>query len=523
MNEWRIDSRITPYCGEYIKGKGYYNSNTGKYVTRKYEWMGIPVPKRFIRYEFEVFDDVDLIECFGLKLYERVSSFISYIYRKSFIQINSNTHIYVSNKDLSELLGENSYRGIILKLKELKHISVRSGKRSKYDANKRLMYVELNSKFFNSIKRVRYVQNRQLYNSLLRRVGNSELTKDRYIQYELEVIKCLELNPKYSKDDIVNLRLNNKLNQLRVDYQNLDLLSNRESKSVLKNLCIKGDSWVENYRKVYQSGIEREYDFFIDSLESLKLGEYEGLLFKDEFSKRMYNPLNLGFKELRKLVLLDGEPLVELDIKNSNISFLYLVLLILNDEVSIKGKGIEELRDKLGGIVNGDEFINMYRSSILEGNDDFYSEVGKALYRKEDIDSTERKYVKKLVLKGLNTNALFEKDFDKYGLDYDGFMKLVFGVKAYRFIEYIKSHNLFNTHYDGNKLSFLELHENMSKLLMRIEVIVIKILLDRLIKEGVKYINLFDGIMIKGSDVDKVMDIINEEMGVFRCIRFTTK
>lgn len=65
-----------------------------------------------------------------------------------------------------------------------------------------------------------------------------------------------------------------------------------------------------------------------------------------------------------------------------------------------------------------------------------------------------------------------------------------------------------------------EMFKNMSKILMFMEVIVMKGIWDELIKRGIAYISLYDGMLIKKKDRFEVMDICsNYLINDFDCIR----
>ena len=148
MNEWRIDNIVTPDCGEFVVGKGYYNSNSGKYVSRKYDWMGSKVPLKYIRYEFMCYDDVDILERFGVKFVDRVGRFLSLIYKKSLNSVDDKREVYVSHTEVAGLLGELSYKSIMKELIDVDIIRQTSEYRMKFNANKFVKFYRLRSDFF---------------------------------------------------------------------------------------------------------------------------------------------------------------------------------------------------------------------------------------------------------------------------------------------------------------------------------------------------------------------------------------
>ena len=520
---WRIDSLVFPDCGEFVLGKGYFNSNSGKYVSRKYDWMGSEVPKRYVRYEFSIYDDVDIMNDFGIALVDRVGRFLSMLYKKRMNSVSDDKYVYVSNKELSGILGEGKYKDVIVRLREKSLVSTHSGRRLKYNANKKLLYFELNNEFFGCVKRLRYIKNRRLFKYLDTKVEYKFDKENKFLRYEIDVIKRLRIDNDIDVEELVSERIKLKKNEDLNDVFNVDLLRSIDRKNLYKRLNDVENDWDEEYEKYYRKKLISDFDFFKDSIVSVKYGEYHNLMFADSFSGRMYNPVNCRFKECRSVLKLDNERLVEIDLKNSYISLLYLVFLVLNDKVSI-GIGGEEIKERLGVVTKGRLFLKEYKDIFEDNKYDFYKYVGaKLMYIEGVVSENLRKYLKRTVLSLLNTRKSFEDKKQFFGRTYEQFMKVVFMSDGYRFIEYVKNNDVFDRWYSEDVFASFKSYVNMSKLLMRMEVIVMKIVFDRLINEGIEYVSLFDGFMVKESEKDRVINIVNAEIEGFKCLRFASK
>lgn len=522
MEEWLIDGIDFPDCGEYVNGKGYYNSNSGKYVSRKYDWMGSKVPLKYIRYEFKCYDDVDILERFGVKFVDRVGRFLSLIYKKSLNSVDDKREVYVSHTEVAGLLGELSYKSIMKELIKDDIIRQTSEYRMKFNANKFVKFYTLRSDFYVAKKRIRYIRNRQLYKFLESKSTLEYENKDVYQKYEIDVLNDLTIDD-VSVKDIIDLRVKRKLDEDLNDYLNIEFLKKKEQKYLMKRLNKERNGWNEYYLRSYKMKLRYLYEHFTDSIQSVKSGDISNVVYSDLFSGRIYNPVNSRFKEIRKVLRIDGEKLIEVDLKNSYISLLYLLFMVLNDEVDL-GEGGVAIKERLGNVSKGKKFLREYEDCFISKKYDFYKKVGVKLMNIEGVvDSKMRKYLKGNVLSLLNTRKSFEYGKEFYGNSYEQFMNVVFCSDGYKFLEYIKNNDVFEMYYEKNLFKGFLSYKNVPKLLMRMEVIVMKIIFDRLIKDGFKYISLFDGFLCKESEVNQVMNSVNKEIKKFKCLEFKVK
>ena len=76
---WYIRDKKYKY-GDYIKGKGYYNEDSGKWVSRLNKKI---IVEKYIRYEFSNWDDKKILYEFGWSYVDRVGKFLFLIFKKS--------------------------------------------------------------------------------------------------------------------------------------------------------------------------------------------------------------------------------------------------------------------------------------------------------------------------------------------------------------------------------------------------------------------------------------------------------
>ena len=77
-----------------------------------------------------------------------------------------------------------------------------------------------------------------------------------------------------------------------------------------------------------------------------------------------------------------------------------------------------------------------------------------------------------------------------------------------------------NVEIDGFDLYGYESYKNISKLLMKMEVIIMRERWKELIKNDIPYLSLFDGFLIRSKDMDYVMNMMNRDYGIDNCIKF---
>ena len=136
------------------------------------------------------------------------------------------------------------------------------------------------------------------------------------------------------------------------------------------------------------------------------------------------------------------------------------------------------------------------------------------------VGEDERKYVKGLVLYLINgeINDGKRKKYLDGKYTYDEIMEIIFCKGGVEVFKLIKS-NVIDFSF-GKKYYGYSTYINMSKILMFMEVVVMKGIWDKLINSGIPYISIYDGMLVKKKDRFDVIDICNKHLvNELDCIR----
>jgi hypothetical protein len=254
------------------------------------------------------------------------------------------------------------------------------------------------------------------------------------------------------------------------------------------------------------------------------------LIYRDKnYGGRIYNIVNCVDKEFRELLRLDGEKLIEVDMVCGYVSLLYRLFKVIENENDLYNSELEkEIRNKVGN-VNGFDFINHYKNLIYEVRNeevDFYLYIYYKLFtinlfRKEKkieerkvLKKEKRNYVKGLVINIINGKDDFFKNRrfidDRY--NYKELCELIFMKNGFKCLNKLKEVEIdfkFGKNYYG-----YEKYINVSKILNLFEVEIMNEKSKLLMREDIKYISLFDGLLVKESDKDRVLKILNGNCNV---------
>ena len=496
------------YYGYYDKdNRVYYNEDSNKWVSRLNNKVII---EKYIRYEFSCYDDKKIVLDFGWSNIDRVGKYLFLIFKKSVERYKryGDKWVYLDKiNDEIKLLGNGKSKEIVNRLIELRLIESKSN-RERY--GKKIRLYKLNDGFFNCERRRVYIRNSKVIDLLNKRYNN--LDNDDFIKWEIE--SCKKLN--VIDDEKGRLRVIMRRLRKRIDSDDKELEYDYVGVRRKKEINLE---WSEDRIDDYVKRCEINFDLLKSDILSVKEGGIEGDMFrKDKFGGRIYNVVCNKEKEFRSFLRLGKSNLVEIDMRNGYISLLCRVFKGIRGDI-----GINKFDNKIKEIVgneNGNDFLDMYEEVCFKGKDriDFYEYVGiSRLGMFGKVDKDERKYIKGLVLYLLNGKVDFslKKRFidEKYNVEELG--EKIFGVSGWSCLKKIKSVELEKWEFYGFK-SYL----NMSKLLMSMEVIVMKSRWKELIKKKINYISLFDGFLVSRNEEDKVMNLMNGDFGIDNCISF---
>ena len=514
--------------------------------------------KKFEMYDFEFFGMNDIEEIFDYKRKYRVGKFISLIYKKRIRNrneedrsyLNRNGFVYVSKREIEDILGSRYYDDIIKKLSKRGIIKYRREGRNKYDYSKKLWLFKCNDSFLDSKKKrikIEYdLLNRRLdkLNDFKRKKLGLESDKreiDKFVLYELVCCSKSDLSIE-NLDEVIEKRIDNKLNELKDRISWLWLSSRKRNKELEKI------SDLENWKRKYRIELKSKYEIIIDDLKNLKNGNYielsECYFKRDNYGRRLYNLYSRVIREFREYVKIENEEVVELDIKSCMISLLYVFIKWLNNNV-IEDDLVNDVRKKLlelnnGNIENriGEDFIKKYKNvfeedGIFYGNkvenefiefDDYYDYI-RVSYGVEMWNEMSRKCFKDLLWsvlfsnkrksKGIKLNNEGIEDLELRMLESSG-KNLINDIKKIDLNNWIKN--------DGGRRKKYDRGKNVSLILMLLENRLMDLVRDELIKKEVKFISVFDSLMIKKSESKNVMNFINSRIMVIdKSLKFRMK
>ena len=509
--EWYNRNREFKY-GDYDKStKLYYNEDSNKWVSRLNKKQ---ITEKYIRYEFSCFDDRDIENHFGWSNIDRVGKYIFLIYKKT-IAINKlydREYVYLDKiNDEQRLLGYSHYRGVVDKLKELKIIKVKVGKKV---FGKSVRLYKLNDDFFNCERRTVFIRNSKVIKILDSRYN--QLSKDEFIQWEID--SCKKLNIEDSRvglGRLISIRLRDKL--IRDEKKlNWDFIGKREKDKIKTQ-------WDEDKKIEYILQCERNFELLKSDILSLKEGGVTNDMFTyDDFGGRLYNILNNKEREFRILLKLGVYKLIEVDMKNGYVS---LLCRVFKGITQLK-KGDNPFDDKIKEIVgddNGDDFLQMYEDICFKGEKriDFYDYVGLKSFGIRGIDDDRREYIKGLILYLINGKSEFsgDKKFidNRYTIDELGVK--IFGEGGWSCIQKLKSTTI-DFQIGKSNYGYTQ-YKNMSKILSYMEVSIMKEIWRKLIKNKINYISLFDGVLVSSKDKELVFQLVNNNKdNINSCIKF---
>lgn len=503
--------------------KLYYNEDSGKWVNRLNRKI---IEEKYIRYEFSVWDEREIENEFGYELVERIGRFLFLLFKKG-IEIEKrrgNRWVYVDSSKICNGILSSRYIEIIKRLKKLNVIDLKYGV-GKFGKKKELY--ELNPIFFSDecYRRVVYIRNSRLIRFLDKLYsGNLKVgdKRDEFIKWEIESCKNLDV---LGNSDGVGILLSRRLEKrVELDYErrSWEFLSNRKKKKI-------NEGWSLERRNGFLLRGRMSFELMKIELDELKKGGFSFNGFdKDNFSGRYGNIINKKEKEFRSVLKLDGENVVEVDMVNGYVSLLYRVFKGIND-VDKGGSKFDDYIKEVVGDVDVSDFLNKYKICFegdIEKRIDFYKFLGIELGRVDlNINENDRIYMKELVLYLINgeSNDGRRKRYLNGEYSYDEIMEKIFCKGGFEVIEKIKNSDM-SFKFEGREYFGYERFKNMSRVLMSMEVIVMKGIWEKLINKRIYYVSLFDGMLVKKSNLKEVLNIIGIQLiGMSSCIRFKDK
>ena len=498
--------------------------------------------KKFRIYEFEYFNLKDIEKYFNGKRIWRIGKFLSKVY-KSRIRSRGNIEgdrnivlgfVYVSMKDLVGILGKRHYEEILEKLSKTKILKYKRDKISKYDFNKKLWFIKLNDEFFKSNKRLvdiedgllnRYLEgkNNELLNSL------SFINEDdKYLVYERECCKDSFIDI-IEVEKIIDERIYNKLEEFKdkITWEWLNKRSREKFELSVKNQ----KDWKEKYR----IELINHFKLINEDLSNLKSNNVidigENYFFRDNYGKRLYNFYSRVIREFRQGIKIDGEEVVEIDLKSSQLTLLYILIKRINrdeteekyDEIKfdlvddIRGK-ILELNNNEGK--NGLDFLRKFKNifeidgvnvddkNSIEFND--YYDLIRYDFGVDGFYVKSRNYIKELVIKILFSENRSKSRIKIGSYNIDDIEEKLFGKDGKVFLDNLRKIDLINLIGEKEGRIKYKRGKNISLILMNFENQIMDLVRGELIKNKIKFISMFDGFIVKKQYSNLILTICNE-------------
>ncbi len=520
--EWykKEDEYVMNEC-KVVNGRSrYWNEDSGKWVGNKIKY---DIVEKYIRYEFSVYDDREILRDFDYSLVDRVGKFLFLIYKKC-VEIkrrNKDKWVFIDSKEIESLLGVNVYKERLKKLVKKGIVERKFGKISSY--GKDVYLYRLNEDFFSDecYRRVVFIRNSKVIRYLDNRFEKI-VNNDDFIKYEIDCCKSLfvDVDDKGLKR-LVERRLSKKI-EIDLEKKEYGFISKRKLKSIDRE-------WNDNRVDEYKRDFYRSCEILKSEILSVKENGVDyGMWKRDDFSGRLKNIVNVKEREFRKVLKFDVWNVKEVDMVNGYVGLLYRLFRGIRDLKKGYGRFDDRIKEVVGDC-DGNDFLEMFEDCFVgNGNErfDYYEYVGLNRLKNIEYSKYKRGYMKELVLYILNGKRDFSKDLrfidGKY--DYDEIGRLLFGKRGFECIEKIKNSDL--KFKEGKKFYGFKRYLNMSKILMSIEVMFMEGKFRKLMNEGIRYLNIYDGLIVSSVDVNRVLEIMNENVNddsLDSSIRFIVK
>lgn len=343
--------------------KVYWNKNSGKWVFKKnkiyvddffswdvYEYIN----EEIIVGWFAGYGVSGVVEDKYFRYIDRVGYFLDRIIKKSNFDFKKEASdefdkVYVSGDDLEWMLGR-EYKGVLRVLEYNGVIKIEKGKRIKYDAFKSINYIVFNKSNFGTRIGQKFIENPILSKAILKSYNLIPVIGD----IELSVIKRLDLDiSEESLNRIVNIKLKDKIKEYELKLR-WDEVGKKDKAKISK--------WLEGDKKDYVEAIRSRYEYYKSALRYIKRGlSLPEWFYVDNHSGRRYNIINSMDRVFRKELRLDGERVVELDMRGSYAcSLVYLIERFNRVKANFPNKERRRLYLEYGG---KEKFIEMLKSN----------------------------------------------------------------------------------------------------------------------------------------------------------------
>lgn len=485
------DKKLNVHGYRDYETKLYWNEKTQKWTIKKPS----PALKESIIqiYDFKYYDTSKIKKEFGSK-WERVALFLTELLINELStghKVDEWPWVYWNYLKQRIYLG-NDYLLVIDKLVSLGLIETQ---RKKVDINNPFKFsvsFKLNIKFI-EIEGEAYEKKTLL----------SEDYQNSILNYYSNVITPLDKIEKYIDSVIDSSKLDLSNDQLIEIVLSLTEKKKNQDKEALKNKFVQKSKKDKIKRKLsnelfYYDSYKSTIRYSIDNIQAYLNGSpllksYFYNIRRDTFGNRISHIFSNIPKSIRNQITIDGERVVEVDIISSQVSFLFVL--------------IEKwfLKSSYGSdnnlVAPWDFFIKYSTLSVIDKNQDFYKILKiQAANTYNDYLNATRDQMKLLFLKVALGNP---KRDSLSGHNKKEFISNLIGRKFYDFLI-----SLTKIEIEGVKKH--ERYKNIAAILQREESAFLDIVMSKLIDIDIKFIPIYDSLIIKESDQYKVKAIFKE-------------
>lgn len=475
----------------------YWNEIEGKWCVNKSKKKMVENGE-VVMFDFGFCGLEDLKKKFGNKIYEKVGMFLTRQYQMQLFksEVMEWKYVYWSYSELEVFLGYKCEEVLIMMV-EFGLIEIKM-EVSKYDKSKVTRVIRMNKKFVEregNLYKKSFVKDPGFENVMKRFYGKRAIGSE-------GVLKGIEYTLESTKIDVVDLEV--LFNNIWEDKMKKDIscLENkyagkRDKKDAQKRLDDKAAVKIR-----YDRYLERYYNGIVD-LQSMGIGGEKTSLFGvnvQKFGNRVSHVYSNMPKKMRKQLTIDGEEVVEIDIKSSQPSFLYVLI-----EKWFESKFNEDFKaDANQEII--DEKLSLPlsykdRFEIVKGSNnlDVYVYMAFKMYginwKKSNPNArTEMKTLFYKLIFGNPKNPLKGKSREEL-------ISFFFGFDM---SEFIKSLALTDM-----GLDLKQKHKNLSALLQREEAAFMQDVMTEMHLNGIGFIPIYDSLIVKVSDFENARLIFN--------------
>jgi hypothetical protein len=485
------DNEVNVHGYRDYETKLYWNEKTQKWTVKKPS----PVLKESIIqiYDFKYYNTSQIKLAFGSK-WERVSLFLTELFNNELStghKLDEWPWVYWNYSKQRTYLG-NDYLIIIHKLVNLGLIETQ---RLQVDINNPFKFsvsFKLNINFL-EIEGEAYEKKPLLsedyQNSILNYYSSAITPQDRIEKYIYSVIDTSKIELDNDKfDEIVHCLKEKKKNLDKEALENKFVQKAKKDK--LKRKLRNEQFYYDKYKSTIKYSIEN-IQAYLDGSPIFKSYFYN--IRRDTFGNRISHIISNIPKSLRNQITIEGEKVVEVDIISSQVSFLFVL--------------IEKwfLKSSFGSDYNlaapWEFFVKYSTLSVIDMNQDFYKILKIQVANKyNECHNTTREQMKLLFLKVALGNP---KRDSLSGYNKKEFISNLFGSEFYDFLI-----SLSKIEVEGVKKH--ESYKNIAAILQREESAFLDIVMNELIDSNIKFIPIYDSLIIKESDQNKVRTIFKE-------------